>query len=213
MESTQQPSNSEPPRLLQLEESRKHAAQARRRAAETDEDRQKRLAARRASYAKRRAAETDLQKRLTATRTDLAKQCAADTGEHLEESTQLPSYSGPPRLLQPEEPRKHTAQARRRAAETHEDREKRLAARREFDTTSRAAETSEQRQKRLNAQKDAKARWRAAGTAEDRRQRLDREKIRRARRSCGPPVAMNNALHTNTDVVEAAIHNDMLLIN
>ena len=146
MESTQQPSNIEPSRLLQLEESRKHVAQARRRAAETDEDRQKRLAARRASYAKRRA-ETDLQKRLTATRTDLAKQCAADTGEHLEESTQLPSYSGPPRLLQPEEPRKHTAQARRRAAEIHEDREKRLAARREFDTTSRAAETSEQRQK------------------------------------------------------------------
>ena len=147
MESIQLPSYSGHPRLLQPIERIKHVVQTRRKAAETDEDRQKRLAARRASYAKRRAAETDLQKHLTATRTDLAKQCAADTGEHLEESTQLPSYSGPPQLLQPEEPRKHTAQARRRAAETHEDREKRLAARREFDTTSRAAETSEQRQK------------------------------------------------------------------
>ena len=101
------------------------------------------------------------------------------------ESTQQPSNSEPPRLLQLEESRKQVAQARRRAAETDEDRQKCLAARREFDTASRAAETSEQRQKRLNAQKDAQARWRAAGTSEDRRQRFDREKIRRARRSCG----------------------------
>ena len=46
------------------------------------------------------------------------------------ESIQLPSYSGHPRLLQPIERIKHVVQTRRKAAETDEDRQKRLAVRR-----------------------------------------------------------------------------------
>ena len=74
--------------------------------------------------------------------------------------------------------------ARSRAAETDEDRQKRLAAERASNARSLSDETCEKRQKRLDAKNSAQARLRATETAEERRTRLGGIKINRVTRIC-----------------------------
>ena len=81
------------------------------------------------------------------------------------ESTRLPSYSGSPRLLQPEERIRHVVQARGMAAEADEDRQKRLLAdRRASYVKRRAVETNADLEKRLAATRTSLAKRRAAET-------------------------------------------------
>ncbi len=237
MVSNQLPFSSGPTLLLQPEERRKRIEavsvarvsspavetnEARRNAekaagalaAESYSDRQKRLAARRASDARSRAAENNeqRQKRLDILKASKAKSRATETSDRRQKRLEILAAS----------------RAKMRGTETSEQREKRLETLKASRTKSRAAETSEQRKKRLNILAASRARMRAAETSEQREKRLDILKVSRARsratessekrqkrldsarvsiarsrrksrgrRWCGPAVAMSNAFHTD----------------
>ena len=117
---------------METDEARKFAKKAARTRAianETVQNRQKHLAARRASYAKSRATE----------RGEVAS--VMSHAHDAMETNEARKFAG------------KAARATARATETDEARQKRLADRRAYYAKSRAAESGEERQKRLDSLK------------------------------------------------------------